>query len=98
MKVKEKTLSFNDIRNDLDNISKKLYLESPEIWIDFSDKVSEEVLDEMVLFYAAKFNYVSILKYAIDNDIVDLSIPSKNKSYSSIKRTSFSCIKRLQKQ
>ena len=85
MKVKEKTLSFNDIRNDLDNISKKLYLESPEIWIDFSDKVGEEVLDEMVLFYAAKFNYVSILKYAIDNDIVDLSIPSKNKSYSSIK-------------
>lgn len=85
MKIKEKTLSFNDIRNDLDNISKKLYLESPEIWIDFSDKVGEEVLDEMVLFYAAKFNYVSILKYAIDNDIVDLSIPSKNKSYSSIK-------------
>ena len=74
MKIKEKTLSFNDIRNDLDNISKKLYLESPEIWIDFSDKVGEEVLDEMVLFYAAKFNYVSILKYAIDNDIVDLSL------------------------
>ena len=85
MKIKEKTLSFSDIRNDLDNISKKLYLESPEIWIDFSDKVGEEVLDEMVLFYAAKFNYLSILKYAIDNDIVDLSIPSKNKSYSSIK-------------
>lgn len=85
MKTKEKTLSFSDIRNDLDNISKKLYLESPEIWIDFSDKVGEEILDEMVLFYAAKFNYLSIIKYAIDNDIVDLNVPSKNKSYSSIK-------------
>lgn len=85
MKFKEKKLNFNDIRNDLNNISKKLYLESPEIWIDFSDKVGEEILDEMVLFYATKFNYVSILKYAIDNDIIDLSIPSKNKNYSSIK-------------
>ena len=65
MKTKEKTLSFSDISNDLDNISKKLYLESPEIWIDFSDKVGEEILDEMVLFYAAKFNYVSILKLSL---------------------------------
>ena len=85
MKVNKKTLNFNDIRNDLDNIGKKLYLESPEIWIDFSDKVGEEILDEMVLFYASKFNYVSILKYAVDNNIIDLNSPSKNKNYPSIK-------------
>ncbi|MEW9078706.1 hypothetical protein [Terrisporobacter glycolicus] len=85
MKINKKTLSFSDIYNDLDEISKKLYLDSPDIWIDFSDKVSEKKLDEMVLFYAAKFNYLSILKYAIDNNVIDLNIPSKNKSYSSIK-------------
>lgn len=85
MKINEKTLSFSDIYNDLDEISKKLYLESPDIWIDFSDKVSEKKLDEMVLFYAAKFNYLSILKYTIDNNVIDLNIPSKNKSYSCIK-------------
>lgn len=85
MKTNEKTLDFSHISNDLDNISKKLYLESPEIWIDFSDKVGEKKLDEMVLFYAAKFNYVSILKYAIDNNVIDINTPSKNKSYSSIK-------------
>ena len=86
MKINEKILNFDDIYNDLDDISKKLYLESPDIWIDFLDKVGEKVIDEMVLFYAAKFNYVSILKYAIDNNVIDLNIPSKNKSYSSIKK------------
>jgi len=85
LKINEKTLSFKDISSDLDEISKKLYLESPDIWIDFSDKVGEQKLDEMVLFYAAKFNYLSILKYAIDNNVIDLNVPSKNKSYSSIK-------------
>lgn len=85
MSINKKTLNFSLIDNDLDEISKKLYLESPEIWIDFSDKVGEKNLDEMVLFYASKFNYVSILKYAIDNNVIDLNIPSKNKSYSSIK-------------
>lgn len=85
MEFKEKELNFRNISNDLDNISKKLYLESPEIWVDFSDKIGEETLDEMVLFYAAKFNYTSIIKYAIANNIIDLSIPSKNKNYTSIK-------------
>lgn len=86
MKTNEKILSFSDISNDLDEIRKKLYFESPEIWIDFSDKVGEQNLDEMVLFYATKFNYLSILKYVIDNNVIDLNIPSKNKSYSSIKK------------
>lgn len=85
MKINEKILNFIDILNDLEKIGKKLYLESPEVWIDFSDKVGDQNLDEMVLFYAAKFNYVSILKYVIDNSVIDLSTPSKNKNYSSIK-------------
>lgn len=85
MKINEKILNFIDILNDLDDISKKLYLESPEIWIDFSDKVGEQNLDEMVLFYAAKYNYVSIFKYAINNNTINLDTPSRNKNYSSIK-------------
>lgn len=85
MNIDEKILSFKDIRNDLDKVGKKLYLESPDVWIDFSSKIGEEDLDEMVLFYATKFNYVSILKYVINNNVIDLDTPSKNKSYPSIK-------------
>lgn len=85
MKNNEKILSFKDISNDLDNIAKKLYLESPDIWIEFSGNVGEKKIDEMVLFYATKFNFVSVLKYAVDNNIIDLNTPSKNKNYSSIK-------------
>ena len=85
MRTKDKKLNFSQIRADLDSISKKLYLDSPEVWIDFSDKVGEEKIDEMVLFYATKFNFVSILKYTIDNNIIDLDTSSKNKNYQSIK-------------
>lgn len=85
MKVNEKMLNFIDILKDLDDIGKKLYLESPEAWIDFSDKVGDKIVDEMILFYVAKFNYVSILKYVVDNNVIDLDSPSKNKSYPSIR-------------
>lgn len=85
MKDKIEKISFNHISNDLDDISKKLYLESPDTWVDFTDKVGDEKLDEMVLFYASKFNYVSILKCALDNNLIDLNAPSKNRSFSSIK-------------
>ncbi len=85
MKINEKLLNFIDIINDLDDISKKLYLESPDAWIDFSGKIGDKHLDEMVLFYAAKFNYVSILKYVLDNNVIDLDTPSKNTTYSSIR-------------
>lgn len=84
MNTQEKILNFIDILSDLEKISKKLYLESPETWIDFSDKVGEQNLDEMVLFYAVKYNYVSIVKYAVNNKIVNLNNPSKNKKYNSI--------------
>lgn len=85
MNINEKILNFIDILNDLDKISKKLYLESPEVWIDFSDKVGEQNLDEMVLFYATKYNYVSVLKYVVDNNVINLDLPSKNKNYASIR-------------
>ncbi|WP_455538818.1 hypothetical protein [Terrisporobacter sp.] len=85
MNTQEKILNFVDILKDLEDIGKKLYLESPEVWIDFSDKVGEQDLDEMVLFYATKYNAVSILKYVCDNNIIDLEKPSKNKSYPSIR-------------
>lgn len=85
MKVNEKTLSFEDIRNDLNSISKNLYLESPDIWIDFSGKVEEKKIDEMVLFYAAKFNFVSVLEYVVDNNVINLDVASKNTAYKSIK-------------
>ena len=85
MNTKEEKLNFSQISDDLDNISKKLYLDSPEVWIDFSDKVGDQKIDEMVLFYATKFNFISVLKYAVDNNIIDLNSASKNKIYPSIK-------------
>ncbi|MBC6696390.1 hypothetical protein H9L25_06380 [Terrisporobacter mayombei] len=85
MNINERILNFIDILGDLDNISKKLYLESPETWIDFSDKVSEQNIDEMVLFYASKYNYVSVLKFVEENKIINLDGPSRNKQFSSIR-------------
>lgn len=85
MKINERILNFIDILGDLEDISKNLYLESPELWIDFSDKIADQNIDEMVLFYATKYNYVSILKFVAENKIVNLDSPSKNKSFSSIK-------------
>lgn len=85
MNIDGKILNFVDIINDLEEIGRKLYLDSPETWIDFSSKVSDQSLDEMVLFYAAKYNYLSILKYTVDNKIVNLDAPSKNTNYSSIR-------------
>lgn len=85
MKINEKILNFIDILSDLEDISKKLYLESPEAWVDFSDKVSNEHLDEMVLFYATKYNYVSIIKFVQESNIINLNAPSRNKNFSSIK-------------
>lgn len=76
---------MNDIvKNDLDLISKELYLESPGLWIDFSDKVNENVFDEFVLYIASKFDYPSIIEYAIKNDLIDLNSKSKNSSFSTI--------------
>ena len=85
MNISKQTLNFNDIEENLDAIKKKLYLESPDLWIDFCDKVDEKILDEMVLFYASKYNYSNVIKFAIDNNITDINKPSKNRTYTSIK-------------
>lgn len=65
MNISKQTLNFNDIEENLDAIKKKLYLESPDLWIDFCDKVDEKILDEMVLFYASKYNYSNVIKFAM---------------------------------
>ncbi len=85
MNISKQNLNFKDIEDNLDEIKKKLYLESPDLWIDFCDKIDEKILDEMVLFYAAKYNFSDIIKFAIDNNTVDINNPSKNRTYSSIK-------------
>lgn len=73
------------IDNDLEALSKKLYLESPDLWIEFLDKVGEKIIDEMVLFFAIKYNFSSIVKFSIDNNKLNLDNPSKNAAYSSIR-------------
>ncbi len=78
-------LSLEMINDDLEGLSKKLYLESPDLWMDFLDKTGNNKFDEMVLFFSVKHNYPNIIKYVIDNNLIDLDKPSKNKSFSSIR-------------
>ena len=80
-----KIFNILDIINDLEEISRLLYLESPETWIDFSDKVNSKTIDEMVLFYATKYNYTSIVKSVIENNLINLDGPSKIKTFPTIK-------------
>ena len=74
----------NTLEDDIDKISKKLFLESPDLWIDFKGKVNSNIFDEMVLFFACKYNLISIVKHAIVNKMINLDLPSKNVSYSSV--------------
>ena len=39
----------------------------------------------MVLFFATKYNYLSIVKFILNNDIVNLDNPSKNKQFATVK-------------
>lgn len=72
------------VKKDLESLSKNVYLESPDLWIDFLDKVNDEVIDEMVLFFATKYGYLSIVQYAINNNILDIESKSKNNSFDNI--------------
>ena len=74
----------SSIKKDLDTLSKNLYLESPDLWIEFLDKVNSGIFDELVLFFATKYNYVSIVKYAIDNNLIDINSKSRNKEFATI--------------
>lgn len=70
---------------DVESLSKTLYLENPDLWFDFLEKSEDKNFDEMSLFFAAKHNLVSIIKYAIEVNNFDLSLESKNKTFTSIK-------------
>lgn len=72
------------VKEDLESLSKNVYLESPDLWIDFLDKVNDEVVDEMVLFFAIKYGYLSIVQYAINNNVIDIKSKSKNNSFKDI--------------
>lgn len=82
MKTNENQL--NNIDEELDELSKKVYLESPDFWISISDKIVDKVFDEMLLFFAVKYDYYNILSFAIENNYIDLNMPSKNKDYPDI--------------
>ncbi len=72
------------LEKDLDSLSKNLYLESPDLWIEFLDKINSGTFDELVLFFATKYNYISIIKYAIENKLIDINLNSRNKEFSTI--------------
>ena len=74
----------SSVKKDLDTLSKNLYLESPDLWIEFLDKVNSGIFDELVLFFATKYNYISIVKYAIDNNLIDINAKSRNKEFATI--------------
>lgn len=78
-------LSLEMIQDDLEGLSKKLYLESPDLWMDFLDKTGNNKFDEMVLFFAVKHDFPNIIRYVVENNLIDLDKPSKNKSFNSIK-------------
>ena len=67
----------SSVKKDLDTLSKNLYLESPDLWIEFLDKVNSGIFDELVLFFATKYNYISIVKYALDNNLIDINSKSR---------------------
>lgn len=79
------TITPEKLNEDIDSLSKNLYLESPDLWIDFSDKMGENKFDEMVLFFATKYKYLSIVKHAVNNNLINLDSPSKNKAFKSIR-------------
>lgn len=72
------------VKEDLELLSKDLYLESPDLWIEYLDKVNNGIFNELVLFLATKYNYVSIVKYAVNNNLIDLNSKSKNKEFINI--------------
>lgn len=81
----KKIFNIIEILSDLKDLEKKIYLDSPEVFVDFADRISENNLDEMVLFFATKYDSLSIVKFILDNDIIDLNNPSKNQQYATIK-------------
>ena len=78
-------INIIEILGDLKDLQRKIYLDSPEVFVDFVDKINDNQLDEMVLFYATKYDYLSIVEFIVSNKIVDLNSPSKNTQFPTIK-------------
>lgn len=74
----------SQIENDLEILNKKLYLDSPGLWIDFNDKINDNKFDEFVLFIATKYDFKSILEFAYENKLIDFNSKSKNKDFDKI--------------
>ncbi|SCJ35926.1 Uncharacterised protein [uncultured Clostridium sp.] len=72
--------------DDIESLSKTLYLENPDLWLDFLEKSSDKNFDEMSLYFAAKYNFISIIKYAVEVNEFDLDSTSKNKAFPSVRK------------
>lgn len=84
MNSNERGSSISTLDEDIDKLSKTLYLTDSEVWMDFKDKISDKIFDEMVLFFATKYNHLSIIMHVVDNNIINLNAPSKNENYPNI--------------
>lgn len=76
---------MKQLDNDIEQLSKSLYLENPDLWMEFLSKSGDKNFDEMSLFFATKSDMLSILRYAVEENNFDLNLPSKNKDFLSIK-------------
>lgn len=82
MKVNENNI--NNIDEELDEFSRKVYLELLDFWISIFDKIIDKVFDEMLLFFVVKYNYFNIVCFVIENNYLDLNMFLKNKKYINI--------------
>lgn len=78
-------INIIEIMSDLDELRKKVYLDSPEVFVDLVDKIENNQFDEMVLFFATKYDYLSIVKFIVGNKIINLNKPSQNTKFQTIK-------------
>lgn len=76
---------INKLDDDVETLSKTLYLDNPDLWLDFLEKSTDKNFDEMCLFFAAKYDFLSIIKYAVEENNFDLNKSSKNIDFNSIK-------------
>lgn len=76
---------MKQLDKDVEQLSKSLYLDNPDLWMEFLDKSNDKNFDEMSLFFATKNDMISILRYAVEENKFDLNSISKNKDFSSVK-------------